>query len=142
MKKNLSRGAREYVVSLLEYDGRRPLAVLCEDSCSEVSRLLGLWFRKKLPKARIFIAQGKIGKRRHDLLVVENGRDVDVVNPTVWQFFKYKKTMVMARAKTTEDAIGALAEMYGGTWRITERVSRYAGRDMARLKAIIKKQIR
>jgi hypothetical protein len=41
MEKDIFPRAKKYTFELLGYTGRVPLHALCQDSCSEVSRLLG-----------------------------------------------------------------------------------------------------
>jgi hypothetical protein len=90
--------AKKYIFGLIGYNGRVPLYVLTQDSCSEISRLLGQWLYKKFPRAKIYIYKGKVRGRAHDVLIVE-ANHVSVIDPTVWQFFKNKKSILIAAAK-------------------------------------------
>lgn len=141
MNKNLQQAAKEYVLDLLEYNGARPLYILCKDSCSEVSRLLGLWFRKKLPKANVFIAKGKIQNHFHDLLIIEDGEEVNIVDPTVWQFFRNKKSIFIVQSKTMEQAFKKLTNIYGGKWKMSEQVTNYSESEIVKFKQIIKSNL-
>jgi len=52
------------------------------------------------------------------------------LDPTVWQFFKNKKTILIKRTKTVNDALSALASIYGGKWRISERIIKYSRNEI------------
>jgi len=87
MKNQLISAGKKYVFRLIDYNGQISLSKLCDDTCSEVSRLLAQWFLSKLPKVDLYIAKGKIGKRFHDLLLIHDKQEVYILDPTVWQFF-------------------------------------------------------
>jgi hypothetical protein len=139
MDKSL-RKAKQYVFNLINYNGRVPLYVLTRDSCSEISRLLGQWFYKKLPKVKIYVYKGKAQGRFHDLLLVDEGR-VYVVDPTVWQFFKHKKSIIIAMADSMDDALIALSHYYGGRWKLSKTIKKFSVKEMATLKSILQKNL-
>ena len=136
MKNELINTGKRYVFRLIGYNGKIPLSELCDDTCSEVSRLLAQWFLKKLPKANMSIAKGKIGKRFHDILLVHD-KEVYILDPTVWQFFKNKKSIFIKKTKTVNDALLVLTSIYGGKWRISERIIKYSPNEIERLKKIL-----
>ena len=138
MKNELINEGKRYVFSLIGYNGQISLSKLCNNTCSEVSRMLGQWFLNKLPKADMYIAKGKIGKRFHDILLVHD-KKVYIIDPTVWQFFKNKKSILIKRTKTVNDALLALASIYGGKWRISERITKYPRNEIERLKGVLTK---
>jgi len=84
-----------------------------------------------LHKTSIFVAKGKIKNHFHDLLIY----------PTVWQFFKNKKSIFIAKAETVERAMKMLSGIYGGKWKISERIINYSKSDILKFKEIIKKNI-
>jgi len=133
MKNELINAGKKYVFRLIGYNGKISLSKLCDDTCSEVSRMLAQWFLKKLPKADMYIAKVKIGKRCHDLLLVHD-KEVYILDPTVWQFFKNKKSILIKKTKTVNDAFLALSSIYGGKWRISERITKYSHKEIERLK--------
>jgi hypothetical protein len=53
MRKTTIEQAKKYVFALVGYNGSVPLNILTQDSCSEVSRLLGQWLHGKFPKTEI-----------------------------------------------------------------------------------------
>ena len=140
MEKDIFPRAKKYTFELLGYTGRVPLYALCQDSCSEVSRLLGQWLHEKLPRAKIYIYKGKARGRSHDLLVVQE-EEVYVIDPTVWQFFKDKKSILIAVENSVDDAVVALMRNYGGKWELSERVRGYSVSQIKKLKNTIKENL-
>jgi len=140
MKKTIIEHAKKYVFTLVGYNGSVPLNILTQDSCSEVSRLLGQWLHAKFPKAKISIYKGKVKGHFHDLLLVHDDK-VYVIDPTVWQFFQHKKSILIATEDSVDDAVVALMRNYGGKWELSERVNGYSAIEIERLKNIIKKNI-
>ncbi|MGD1003774.1 MAG: hypothetical protein ABR884_04380 [Minisyncoccia bacterium] len=140
MKEATIRQAKKYIFSLIGYKKSTPLCVLTQDSCSEISRLLGLWLYKKYPKARIYIYKGRVRARFHDLLLVEENK-VYVIDPTVWQFSKNKKSILIAEEDSLKDALTALSQYYGGKWKLSESVRSYSQAEIKKLKDTIKKNI-
>jgi hypothetical protein len=142
MNKSLLQNAKSYVFELLEYNGRRPLSVLCKDSCSEVSRLLAVWLRKELPSAKIYIAKGKIRNLFHDLLIVKVNDKVYVVDPTVWQFFENKKSILIDKASDAGEALKVITKIYTGKWKVSEQITNYSKKEIQELKDTVAKQIK
>lgn len=138
MKDKLINSGKKYVFCLIGYNGQISLSKLCDDTCSEVSRMLGQWFLNKLPKADMYIAKGKIGKRFHDLLLVHD-KEVYILDPTVWQFFKNKKSILIKKTKTVNNTLSVLASVYGGKWKISEKITKYSRSEIERLKSVLKK---
>ena len=138
MKNELINAGKRYAFRLIGYNGQISLSKLCDGTCSEVARLLAQWLLKKLPKADMYIAKGKIGKRFHDLLLVYD-KEVYILDPTVWQFFKNKKSILIKKTKTVNDALSALVSIYGGKWRISERITKYSRNEIGQLKSVLTK---
>ena len=136
MKKAFFKQTKSHVFELLGYDRQTPLHILSKDSCSEVSRLLGQWLREKLPNAKIYIAKGKIKKHFHDIVLVQENK-VYALDPTVWQYFKNKKSILIAEGNSTDDIFHALINYYGGTWRVSENVKGYSASEIKKLKEVI-----
>jgi hypothetical protein len=138
MDKSVLKRAKKYVFELLGYNGRVTLHILSKDSCSEVSRLLGEWLHEKLPRAKIYIAKGKIKKHFHEIVLVQN-KKVYALDPTVWQFFKNKKSILVAEENSLKNVPSSLTRYYGGTWHISENVKGYSASEIKKFKeAIIK----
>ncbi len=140
MRKTTLEQAKKYVFSLLGYNGSIPLNILTKDSCSEVSRLLGQWLHEKFPKAKIYIYKGKAKGHVHDLLVIQDDK-IYVIDPTVWQFFKDKKSILIATEDSVDDAVVALMRNYGGKWELSERVRGYSVPQIKKLRNTIKENL-
>ena len=140
MKEATIKQANKYIFSLIGYGGRTPLYVLTQDSCSEISRLLGLWLRKKSSKAKIYIYKGKARGRSHDLLLVQENK-IYVIDPTVWQFSPNKKSILILREDPIEDALTALSRYYGEKWKLSENVRGCSSREIKKLENTIKENI-
>lgn len=123
MKKETIRQIQKKVVELLRKNNNKPLYITSVDNCSEVARLVGCWIFEKLPQAKICILKGKNilkSKQCHDILAVEYNKNITLIDPTVWQFFKHKKSIFI---KTTDNLANSLFEankLYGGKWEISE----------------------
>jgi hypothetical protein len=137
MHKATIKRAREYVFDLVGYNGHVSLGVLIKDSCSEISRLLGQWLYKKFPKAKIYIYQGKVKGRFHDLILMQE-KKVYVIDPTIWQFFKNKKSILIATEDSIEGAVAALEKYYGGEWKLSECVTDYSAAEIRKFKKVIR----
>lgn len=130
--------AKKHVFDLIGYNGRVPLYVLTKDSCSEISRLLGQWLYVKFPKAKIYIYKGKVRGCFHDLILMQE-KKVYVIDPTVWQFFKNKKSILIATENSISEAVAALNCYYGGKWTLSERVMGYAMAEIRKFKDVVEK---
>ena len=141
MHKGLIKKSKENTLRLFKYTGRKPLYTVCEDSCSEVSRLLASWFRDKMPGTKIYIAKGKIKNQAHDIIIIDGGKGVDIVDPTVWQFFKNKRSIIMGKTRTIGEAPHKLTDIYGGKWKISERITKYSKKEIIKLERVLAKNI-
>jgi len=118
---------KKYVYRLLNYDGRIPLYKLSRDHCSEVSRLLADRLLRRFPKSKLYIAKGELKARAHDVIFFEpNGGVFYIIDPTIWQIFKMKKSILVSDAKNLNDALKILSRMYSGKWKISEKVTGYS----------------
>ena len=66
---------------------------------------------------------------------------VSVIDPTVWQFFKNKKSILIAERNTIQDALAATSQYYGGKWKLSEKVGSYSFDKIKRFKAVIKENL-
>ncbi|MFH0892180.1 MAG: hypothetical protein V1867_05360 [Candidatus Falkowbacteria bacterium] len=140
MKKEIIRQIQRKVIVLLRKNNNKPLYLTSVDSCSEVARLAGCWIFEKLPQVKIYILKGKNvknTKRCHDILAIEQNFIIDLIDPTIWQFFKNKKSI---HIKTTDNLANGLleaAKLYGGNWKISEefKVSDYKKAELQKIVA-------
>lgn len=56
----------------------------------------------------------------HDILVVEDGRILFLIDPTVWQIFPDNGSIVIGSAGNMSEAASMLQKKYGGTWKVSE----------------------
>ncbi|HUT22045.1 MAG TPA: hypothetical protein VMX18_01400 [Candidatus Bipolaricaulota bacterium] len=123
MKKETIRQIQRKVIRLLRKNNNKPLYLSSTDNCSEIARLVGCWIFDKLPQAKIYILKGKniLGtKKCHDILAVEYDKRISLIDPTVWQFFKNKKSILI---KTTDNLTNGLFEaskIYRSKWKVSE----------------------
>lgn len=119
--------------------------MLAEDNCSEVARLVGCWIFEKIPNAKISIAKGTnvLGRKNksHDVIVVQDHDFVYGIDPTVWQFFKFKRNILIAKTKTVESLLNILEKKYKGNWHISEKINKNSCARKQEWLAIIKKNI-
>lgn len=135
----MDQNLQKYAYTLLGYNGRVPLHILAEDTCSEVARLVGNQLAKKLPKSKVLIAKGKVKKRHHDLILMESHSRVDIIDPTVWQFQKYKKSILLGKGKTVAEALTLLQKKYGGYWHVSEQMNGYTKQETSALEHTLSK---
>jgi hypothetical protein len=91
--------------------------------------------------AKIYIAKGKIGKVFHDLILIDMGNSVYIVDPTVWQFFKNKRSILIGAADSINKALNKTAVIYSGEWKISEKVDNYSKKEIRNLKQLLARQI-
>lgn len=91
--------------------------------------------------AKIYIAKGKIEKVFHDLILIDVGNSVYIVDPTVWQFFKNKRFILMGAADSINEALNKTAVIYSGKWKISEKVGTYSKKEIRNLKQLLARQI-
>jgi|SRR3989339_318495 len=123
MKKETIRQIQRKVIKLLRKYCNKPLYIASVDNCSEVARLVGCWIFEKLPQAKIYILKGKNIKRTkkcHDILAVEYNNNIDLIDPTVWQFFKNKRSIFIKTTNNLANSIFEANKIYGGKWTISE----------------------
>ena len=98
---------------------------MSKDSCSELARLTGYWFLRKLPNARIYVLKGQISKNVfHDIIGVKTGAKVYLIDPTVWQFFLRKKNIFIKMTSSLDTALAHAAKVYGGKWVLSEKLTK------------------
>jgi hypothetical protein len=57
-----------------------------------------------------------------------------VIDPTVWQFFKNKKSILIASENSIDDAVATLVHYYGGTWKLSECAYGYSASEIIKFK--------
>lgn len=123
MKKEIISQIQKKVIRLLRENSNKPLYIASKDNCSEVARLVGIWIPKQSPESTVYILKGDnvLGtKHSHDILAVESNKNIDLIDPTVWQFFKDKKSIFIGNVNNLSDSLKETNKIYGGKWKISE----------------------
>lgn len=144
MNNNFIKKIQDKIIKLLKRKNK-PLCLLAEDNCSEMSRLVGCWILEKMPNSKILIVKGKnvmnIKNKCHDILLVESDEKIYVIDSTVWQFFKNKRSILIGIEKDTKRALNNIKNIYKGNWKISEKLSEKDCRQKSEWEAIIKQNI-
>jgi len=144
MEKDTIRQIQKKVVELLHENNNKPLYITSVDNCSEVVRLVGCWIFEKLPQSKIYILKGKNiqnTRRCHDILAVEYNRNINLIDPTVWQFFKNKKSIFIKTIDNLANSLFEANKIYGGKWKISE-ILKASNCRKSKLKKIIASNIK
>jgi hypothetical protein len=144
MDKQTIKQLQNKIIVLLRQKNK-PLYALAEDNCSEVARLVGCWILEKMPDAQISIAKGDrvMGEKNksHDVILVNDNKAIYVIDPTIWQFFKNKRSIIIGKTETVKSTLCTLEKMYKGKWKISEKISKKTAYNKEEWRKIIKKNI-
>ncbi len=61
-------------------------------------------------------------KRCHDILAVKDGDYFYLIDPTVWQFFKTKRKILVGIMKNLDGILDNIQKTYKGKWKISEEL--------------------
>ena len=117
---------QDRILNLLPKRHQIDKSILLEDCCSEISRLVASWIKESNRSARFYILKGdKVckTKKSHDVLaVVIRDGEVYLIDPTVWQFFPHKESILVGKLDYLEESIKLSKEKYGGSWKVSEEL--------------------
>ena len=65
-----------------------------------------------------------------------------IIDPTIWQFFPKKKSILLGKFKTQKEFINFLPAYYGGDWQLSEYIDESMKKDVSGWKEIIKENYR
>ncbi|MFA6136056.1 MAG: hypothetical protein WC705_01740 [Candidatus Paceibacterota bacterium] len=105
---------------------KNSLSSLAKDNCSELTRLVGCFILKSQSGVTVYVLKGDrvFGKKQsHDILALHDKNGVFVIDPSVWQFFPNKKSILISNSKNIKDAIKSAEKIYGGKWKVSEKLS-------------------
>ncbi|MFH1956067.1 MAG: hypothetical protein ABIJ28_00240 [Patescibacteria group bacterium] len=126
MDNELINQIQRRVIKLLKKNNSKPLYLLAKDNCSEISRLVGCWIFHKIKNCKIFILKGEnvMGqkKRYHDILAIKDDDYFYLIDPTVWQFFKNKRKILVGIIKNFKNVSDDVQKIYKGKWKISEEL--------------------
>lgn len=118
--------------------------LLLQDSCSELSRLVTSWIKDEEKFSHQIILKGDNvcnTIKSHDIIAhFQNGK-VYIIDPTIWQFFPNKKTILLGEYSSLDDAIVAISKEYGGQWQKAEVMDEDMYKEKSDWLAIIKANI-
>jgi len=134
---------QDKIVSFLREVGsnsQRSLSDLCEDSCSELSRLVAFWLSQKIPEAKFLILKGERVReeKSHDILAVSSSDRIFLVDTTIWQFFPNRESIYLGEFTKLNEAIIFLEKLYGGKWQVSEELNDESFREKDEWEKIIR----
>lgn len=139
-KKDIYKFQKDIIFLLKKYGGNKSLHFLSKDSCSELSRLLACWAIKKYPTNDIFILKGNgvfnNSEKSHDIVLVDSEK-LFLIDPSIWQFFKRKRSILVGQIENLEEALKLAKKNYGGQWKVSEKVSKNILKETKKLRKII-----
>lgn len=128
MEEIIKKNQEKLIRILRGFDNKKPLSFLVQDSCSEISRLFGCWLLDDLPISKIDVLKGEgvfnDKNIAHDLLLVNYNDTFYLVDPTVWQFHKNKKNILVKKEKSLNKCFDYLNKTYGGVWSVSENITK------------------
>ena len=145
MNKKYIKGIQNKVLELLPEEKREKKALLLEDCCSELSRLVASWIYENGGSSCQAILKGdnvRNTKKSHDILAsTKNGR-VYLIDPTIWQYFPNENSILIGEYSSIEESIGAAAKKYGGHWQKSEDLKKISSEEKKELMGIINDNIK
>jgi len=146
MDEEIIQKIQERVVELLPKDNKSLVGVLLSDCCSEISRLVAGWIRQVDKHSRLLILKGDNvcnTLKSHDILaVIDQNGTIYIIDPTVWQFFPEKKTILVSVNNGLGEALGKIKKIYGGEWKISEEITSVSKEEQEEYREIISQNIR
>lgn len=116
------------------------LQIAAKDQCSEVVRLVGCWILNEHPEYGVQVCKGIFSdESAHDILVVEDGKVLFLIDPTIWQKFPESENILVGLADSMQEAISLLEGKYSGTWKVSEIIEKCGENYPQELLTVIKK---
>ena len=104
----------------------KSLSLRSKDNCSEASRLVAIWIKRKFKKAKLFILKGEYKpKKFHDILAVQSDNKFYLIDPSVWQFSKNKRSIFIGEFGSMNDLFLRAKKIYGGKWGKIEELANF-----------------
>ena len=118
---------QNFTQKILRKSGKRGMSLkeLAKDNCSEISRLAGCFALKSWRGTAVYVLKGDCvfgRKQSHEILAIQEGEKVYVLDPSVWQFFFRKKSILVGDADNILGAIKLTKGVYKGSWKISEKL--------------------
>lgn len=126
MKKEIQALQKNIIRIFRSGPKQKSLHVCAKDNCSETSRLVAIWIKRKFKKAELFILKGEYKpKKYHDILAVQLADKFYLIDSSVWQFFKNKRSIFMGEFGSMADVFSYAKKTYGGTWKSVEKLKNF-----------------
>lgn len=107
--------------------------------CSEITRLVGCWVLDEYPEYKVHVCKGEIsGGSVHDILVIDDGETLSLIDPTIWQIFSESNSIFIGFVSNMQEALNLLHEKYSGSWKVSEDLCECDDNYQKKLLAIIK----
>ncbi len=139
-EKNIYKFQKDIIFLLKKYGGNKSLHFLSQDNCSELSRLFAYWVIKKYPTSEAFILKGggvfNNSEKFHDIVLI-NSKKFFLIDPSIWQFFKRKRSILVGQIENLDEALKLAKKNYGGKWQISEKINKGTLKEVEDLKKII-----
>ena len=88
--------------------------------------MVAIWIKRKFSKAKLFILKGEYKpKKYHDILAVQLDNKFYLIDPSIWQFFKNKKTIFIGEFDGMANLFLKAKRIYGGKWRSLENLTNF-----------------
>lgn len=119
----------EYFIKTTLRNSGKPgmtLERLATDNCSEISRLVGCFALQSWKNIAVHILKGeKVIKttQSHDILAIQDMNYIYVLDPSVWQFFPQRRSVLVGASDSLSGATKLAQDVYGGIWKVSEQLS-------------------
>lgn len=146
-KNNYIKKLQDLALDLMKPNTSKPRWMISKWNCSEIARILGLQVLKDLGlSAKPTILVGKVTKtsltkeNKHDILMFldNESKKYVLVDPTIWQFFHFKRTILLGTFDSIKECISFAQKTYGGKWKVSEFVTKNDSKMVRKWKKIIK----
>lgn len=141
MNKDDIQPLQNRILSLFSDSSDVALSVLLEDCCSEISRLVASWIQNQDKSNHVFILKGTNvlnTQKSHDILaIISPNQDVFIIDPTIWQFFPNKQSILINVFKDIDEGLIEIKKLYNGIWSISEELDRISPVEQTKYKEVI-----
>lgn len=138
MNKEFIEKIQKRVINLLK-NLSDDLRVAAKDQCSEIARLVGCWVLDEHPEYKVRAYKGELsGELAHDILVIDDGETLSLIDPTIWQIFSESNSIFIGFVSNIQEALSLLDEKYSGSWKVSENLYKCDDNSRKKLLAIIK----
>lgn len=145
MDKKYIKKIQKKILELLPEDKYQEKALLLEDCCSELSRLIASWINENDEFDRQVILKGDNvcnTDKSHDILASIKSGKVYLIDPTIWQFFPNENSILVGEYTSINEAIIITTKKYGGHWQESEDLKNISSGEKEKWLRIVKDNIK